>query len=355
MLFSNMGYAVKIFLWILICVLITVAIGAAIVLPVWDAISAVTDVSTHINALQDCIKSVWDGSNSLRGAFTQGVLEVQNICADLGSNAGIATGLACIGVFLYAFYCFLFGLSYYALADIINNIMASNLKFGFASNLALNFKKCVKYSLCRLVIALPIDLIFFTIMVCIIFGLSRFIGLFVLPIALVVGVVICSLRATLFAGWLPRLLFHPEERVFTAFTRSLTYVKSNLSGLFKSYAITFAFVYLFSTTFAIPTGGLMSIVLPSLYYFILRAIELIGYYKTKGYSFYTDATTVINTVEFGYRAEQQDKDVENFDDTAQESASIVATDDDDISAESIEGESVEADTIDNNQDRNLDE
>ncbi len=99
----------------------------------------------------------------------------------------------------------------------------------------------------------------------------------------------------------------------------------------------------------------MSIVLPSLYYFILRAIELIGYYKTKGYSFYTDATTVINTVEFGYRAEQQDRDVENFDDTAQESASIVATDDDDISAESIEGESVEADTIDNNQDRNLDE
>ncbi len=368
MLFSNMGYAVKIFLWILICLLITVAIGAAIVLPVWDAISAVTDVSTHINALEECIKSVWDGTNSMRAAFTQGMSEVQHIFADLGSNAGIATGLAFIGVFLYAFYCFLFGLSYYALADIINNIMASNLKFGFASNLALNFKKCVKYSLCRLVIALPIDLIFFMIMACIIFGLFRFIGLFVLPIALVVGVVICSLRATLFAGWLPRLLFHPEERVFTAFTRSLTYVKSNVSGLFKSYAITFSFVYLFSTTFAIPTGGLMSIVLPSLYYFILRAIELIGYYKTKGYSFYTDATTVINTVEFGYRAEQQDKDGENFDESI-ENAVEVENNDGDTAQESVaDVESVYTDTdeesatqgIDevspaNNQDGNLDE
>ena len=351
MLFSNMGYAVKIFLWILICLLITVAIGVAIVLPVWDAISAVTDVSTHINALQDCLKSVWDGTNSMRGAFTQGMTEVQNIFADLGSRASIATGLVFIGVFLYAFYCFLFGLSYYALADIINNIMASNLKFGFASNLALNCKKCVKYSLCRLAIALPIDLIFFTIMACIVFGLFRFIGFFVFPIALVVGVVICSLRATLFAGWLPRLLFHPEERVFTAFTRSLTYVKSNVSGLFKSYAVMFSMVYLFSTTFAIPTGGLMSLVLPSLYYFVLRAIELIGYYKTKGYSFYTDATTVINTVEFGYRAEQQDKDVENSDDTAQEVVSEDENDDADKSVECVvEVESIETGTTNDNQD-----
>lgn len=322
MLFSNMGYAVKIFLWILICVLITAAIGVAIVLPVWDAINATTDVATHISALEAAIKSVWDGSNSMRGAFSSGMTEVQNVLADLGSNAGITTGLAFIGVFLYAFYCFLFGLSYYALADIINNIMASNLKFGLASNMALNFKKCVKYSLCRLVITLPIDLVFFMIIASIVFGLFRFIGFFVLPISLVVAIVICSLRATLFAGWLPRLLFHPEERVFTAFTRSLTYVKSNVSGLFKSYAVTFTIVYLFSTTFAIPTGGLMSILLPSLYYFILRAIELIGYYKTKGFSFYTDATTVINTVEFGYRAEQQDKDLDGtevlFDDIESE-------------------------------------
>lgn len=307
MLFSNMGYAVKILLWILICLLITLALGAAIILPIWNVLAASTDIAVHVDSLKACLQSVWNGSSTMRSALTQGLVEVQYLLADLGSDAGLATGLAFAGVFLYAFYCFLFGLSYYAIADIINNIMASNLRFGFASNLALNFKKCVRYSLCRLVVALPIDLIFFTIMSSILFGLFKYIGFFVLPIMLVVGVVICSLRATLFAGWLPRLLFHPEERTFTAFTRSLTYVKSNVSGLFKSYAITFTIVYLFSTTFAIPTGGLMSIVLPSLYYFVLRAIELIGYYKTKGFSFYTDATTVINTVEFGYREEQQDK------------------------------------------------
>ena len=129
-----------------------------------------------------------------------------------------------------------------------------------------------------------------------------------MPILLVIGICICSLRATLLAGWLPRMIFHPEESVYTNFTRSLTYVKSNVGGLFKSYAVTFTIVYLCTTTLAIPTGGLMTLILPSMYYFMLRAIELIGYYKTKGLSFYTDATTVINTVEYGFRAEQQSDD-----------------------------------------------
>ena len=307
MLFSNMGYALKIFLWILICLALTLALGAAIILPIWNVVACESDISVHVDSLKACLSTVWDGSSTIRGSLSCAFLEVQNILNHLGQNAGVATGLAFAGVFLYAFYCFLFGLSYYALADIINNIMASNLKFGFASNLALNFKKCVRYSLSRLAITLPIDLIIFTIITSIAFGLFRFISFFIVPILFVLGVVFFSLRATLFAGWLPRLLFHPEEKEFTAFARSLTYVKSNVGGLFKSYAVTFTIVYLFATTFSIPTGGLMSVILPSLYYFILRAIELIGYYKTKGFSFYTDATSVVNTVEFGYRTEQQDK------------------------------------------------
>lgn len=86
----------------------------------------------------------------------------------------------------------------------------------------------------------------------------------------------------------------------------------------QSYVVTFTIVYLLATAFAIPTGGLMSLILPSLYYFILRAIELIGYYKTKGLSFYTDATTVINTVEFGYRSEQQLQSVEEYNQESEE-------------------------------------
>lgn len=313
MLFSNLGYAFKILIWIVICMLLTIAIGCAIILPIWDIIASSTDISVHMQGLREILKSVWDGSNSIRGALSQGIIECKGAFSAIGSNVGVAVGLSFAGVFLYAFYCFMFGWSYYVISDIINNLMASNLKFGFASNMALNFKKCVKYSFSRLLVTLPIDLVIFTMLASILFGLFEHIGFFVLPIMLVLGVTCLSLRATLLAGWLPRVLFHPEERMFTAFSRSLTYVKTNAWGLIKSYAITFSMVYLLITVFVVPTGGLISIFMPAIYYFILRAIELIGYYKTKGYNFYTDGTNVVKTVEYGFRDEQQRKSDDNVD------------------------------------------
>ena len=56
---------------------------------------------------------------------------------------------------------------------------------------------------------------------------------------------------------------------------------------------------------SVPTFGLVIVVIPSLDYFLFRTIELVGYYKMTGMSFYTDAANVVDTVEFGYRAENQ--------------------------------------------------
>lgn len=310
-----MGHAAKIFLWIVISLVLSLAIGVAIILPIWNVLASSTDVSVYVNAIKDTLSTVWDGSNTVRSALAEMLHQVIDILGILAQNPGVTVGLVFACIFIYAFYCFVFGLSYYTNADIINNLMASNMRYGFASNMALNFKKCCRYSGARLTITLPIDLLFGAIMMSILFGTFDKIGFFVVPILLVVGITICSLRATLLAGWLPRMIFHPEESVYTSFTRSLTYVKSNIGGLFKSYAVTFSIVYVIATTLAVPTGGLMSLILPSMYYFMLRAIELIGYYKTKGFSFYTDATTVINTVEYGFRAEQQ---TEKFDFEGQE-------------------------------------
>ncbi|MGN0744792.1 MAG: hypothetical protein ACI4MZ_05945 [Christensenellales bacterium] len=312
-LFSNLGYTLKILVWILISLLLALALGAAIILPIWDVLASTCDLSVHVEAVKDGLVMVWDGSLSMRTALREIIVEFRQLFAETLANPGVATGLAFAVLFVYAFYCFVFGLSYYNISDIINKLMASNYRIGFASNLALNFRKACKYSAARLSMTLPIDAVFFVIMASILFGLFDYVGFFVIPILLVTGVVICTLRAVLFSGWLPRMLFHPEEKVYTSFTRSLTYVKSNIGGLFKSFVVTFSIVYLFATAFAIPTGGLISLILPSLYYFMLRAIELIGYYKTKGLSFYTDGTTVINTVEYGYRSEQQLQSAQEYD------------------------------------------
>ncbi len=307
-LFSNIGYVFKLIVWILISALISAGIGAAIIIPVWKTIAATTNVMPYVDAIGQSLTSVWKGGINLRVAAEDIVPNAIAGLKAMSANAGAVTGLAFEIAFVYALYCFLRGLCFYSLADIVNQIMASNMRQGFASSMAANFKKNVTFSLCRLSIGLPIDIAYALIMVAAALGLFTKIGLIAVPILLIFSVVFFSLRAVLFGGWLPRALYHPEERIYTAFTRSLVYVKHNFTDLFKAYAIIFSLMYILNYLCAAPTGGIVLIVLIPTHYFLLRAVELIGYYKAKGMSFYLDGSTVVNTVDYGFRPDNQRED-----------------------------------------------
>lgn len=311
-LFSRFGYVFKILVWLIISLAITAAVGCAILIPLGNVIERTTDACIYFEDVAKVITDTVSGSQTVRGAVTAIIPLILSVLGAISENVGAAVGLAFALIFLYSLYCFVFGISFYGVADIINKSMESNMKFGLSSSMAMNFKTCCKFSLAKLSISLPIDLLIATIMFAILFGLFKYIGLFAMAMLILVIIVACSLRACLFAGWLPRMLHHPEETVYTSLLRSFTFVKYNFSGLFKAYAITFTLVYLLLALLALPTGGLAFIVLPPVYYFMLRTIELVGYCKTQGYSFYTDATTVINTVEFGYRSANQQDEQEIF-------------------------------------------
>lgn len=301
-LFSHVGYVFKIMLWIIISLIITAAVGVAILIPLWKVFVATTGVLPLVEGLRDTAVSVWSGRVNFRVAIFSLVPQIIDLLRAMTANPGAFTGLIFTLILLYVIYSFVMGLSYYTIGDIIDKLMASNLRFGFASNMALNFKRCCKYSFARLLVSLPIDLGCFTIGLFLAYGLFTVINIFTLPIMLIISVLFCSLRSLLFSGWLPRTLHHPEERVFTSFSRAFTFVKSNLGGLFKAYFVTFSCVYLLASVLTVPTGGLILLVLPSIYYFLLRAVELVGYYKTKGKSFYVDGSTVVNTVDYGVPA-----------------------------------------------------
>ena len=310
-LFSNAGTTLKLLVWILISLLLTVAVGCAIIIPLASVIGETTEASYWFSELVAKCNGFLDGSISLRGLLHEGSDCLENVFVSMTANTGATVGLVFGGLFVYAFYCFVFGLSYVPMGYIINNLMTSNLRYGFANSMLLNLKNAARYSLARLSISLPIDIICVVIMCCVIFGLFPLIYVFVLPIAVLLGVLFCTLRAMLFAGWLPRTLYHPEERVYVNLLRSLIYVKSNFGGYFKAYIITFFCAYIIGATCSLPTGGIMLILLPSIYFFLLRTVELVGYFKIKGYSFYVDANNVVNTVEYGYRKDMQ----QNFEDS----------------------------------------
>ncbi len=310
-LFSNTGYIVQIVVWLMICLLLVAAVGAIVFVPTYNALALDAEVVSAFNGLKDTINNFLDNGTGIKSLVDDFLIGFKNLMAAVAQNSGVLAGL-CIGlIFIYVFYVFVSGLAYYPIADIINKIMSSNLKIGLASNLAMCFKNALRYSGARLLVVLPVDALIFGLLFGIGYGLYAAMRIFALPFMLLLSLFIISLRACLLSGWLPRMLFHPEERVFTAFSRSFTFVKSNFRGFFKAYFITFACSYLFSAGFGVVTFGLMTILVPATYYFLLRTVELVGYYKTKGYSFYTDPTTVVETIEYGYRQNNIEDEYDN--------------------------------------------
>ncbi len=330
-LFSNIGYVFKLMAWLIISLLIAAGIGAGILIPIWRVLASTTDVSTHISAIKESFSLVWQGGMNMRVAANDIVPHVILGFKAANQNPGALAGLIFAGIFAYAVFCFLRGLSFYSLSDIINKLMASNMRFGFASNMALNLRKNAIFSLARLSISLPIDVAYALISISVTLVFYQHIGLFAVPLLLIFSVVFFSLRAILFSGWLPRMLYHPEEMAYAAFFRSLVYVKHNFTDLFKAYAIIFTLVYLIVYICTMPTGGLTIIVIVPMHYFLLRSVELISYFKAKGMSFYTDGSTVVNTVDYGFRPDNQEMPEEKHFEAVREDAKAQEGDDADAS------------------------
>lgn len=305
LLFANMGYVLKLLVWVLICMLIVAAIGAAILLPTFDALAERASVSAaYVNVLEEFDAFV-NGEVSILG-FADGLsTDLKDLLVAVAANGGLCAALVISLIFLYTLYAFLVYMSYYPTAYIVNQLMSSNMRLGLASSFAMNFRNSVRFAACRVSVAVPIDLIITIVLACLCYGLWVGIRMFALPIILVLGILLFSARATLLAGWLPRKLFCPDESNYTALVRSLRSVKINYKGLSKAFVILFFSTYAIVAGFSVVTFGLAALVVPSINYFLLRVIELVGYYKTNGMSFYSDAITVVDTVEFGYRRENQ--------------------------------------------------
>lgn len=303
--FSHMGYIFKIFLWWIISLLVTVAVGAAIFVPLYYISDATTQANVYLVQFVEILRATFIGDVSMRKAAQCSLPIIISLVKALGDNVAVATGVVFGGIFVYMVYSFMIGISQYSISHIINNIMNSNLRLGFASSLILHLRKSTMYSLARVFVCLPIDLLIAAVFLALLLGVSSLIGFFVLPIILLFLIASVSLRATALAGWLPRMLYHPDEKVYTSLTRSFTYVKHNFKGLVKAFVLIYTIIFMLLIAFALPTGGLITVILPSIYYFVLRAVELVGHYKTHGNSFYTDGNTVINTVEYGYRKANQ--------------------------------------------------
>ena len=310
-LVSNFGLVFKLFIYILVITLIVAAIAVGIISPILKMFLSEENVGKLIQDISADTNNFLKGNAGLYDTFYALRDDLQDFARYIFSLDWFVAGIIAVGIFVYLLYLFLFTLSSVPIADVINNSMASNLKYGFLSNFALNFRRSVKYSILKVLIFFPIDIIIFGVLFGLTYGfwkLFRSIAVLQflsLAIVLAFGVIFASLRQTLFSGWIPRLIFHPEEGVFTAFKKSLPVVKKNAKVLIMTYCSIYFVLYLLVTVVGLFTFGLMSIIAPSISYVIVRIVELVSYYKSNKLKFYTDSVTVVDTTEYGMREEEQ--------------------------------------------------
>ena len=310
LLFSHPQYILKIFVYLVICVCIVAGISCAVVIPVYKHAMTYADVESVFAPVWNTISRYMEGNAGLRAVFNQFMTFIVKYFEMVYTHPLGVFASILIPIGIYFLYSFLTGLVHYPVAYIVNNIMSSDMKMPLASSMLMNIKVSAKFSAAKMLILFPIDLCAIIVLGVIGIFLNKVIGLFIFPILIVLFVVYTSARSLLVSAWLPRMLYHPEERVFVAFKKSFPMLKRNRRSVMQAFLLLAAISFCIATALALPTYGLIYLALPSVYYFVLRAIELIGYYKVKGYKFYTDSSTVIDTTEYGYRPENEENAAE---------------------------------------------
>lgn len=309
-LFSNTGTILKIFSWYLISLVITVAIGIGIGFPlknyVYNQVHVEKD-ATIVKQITDIGKKFVEGESNVKKIARENIGNVKKIAKDISKSPKATTAIIFSVLFIYMIYTFLTGMSFFPISEMSDKLMSSNLKSGFYGTLISNFGRSVKYSAAKMLISLPLDFLIFLVMGSLFAGLYKGIKLFAFPLISILWLIVATVRGLLFAGWLPRWIHHPDEPVFIAFARGLNYANRNYKHLFRAYLTAFVIIYLISTGAGLASFGVATLILPGLYYFLFRLIDLVGYYKQKGMSFYTDANHVVNTVDYGYRMQKVDR------------------------------------------------
>lgn len=196
-------------------------------------------------------------------------------------------------VILYLLYVVFFSWGQYCVSDVINHHMSSNSKFGFSSNLIVNFKKAMRYSLMytaitigfMIVVALLYLLSFATL-----FKVAPMVGLFS---AVAIFVVAMAVRRALLFGWIPAMV-SDGLGVIDGLKKAMSLLKQRFSyafGLYLIYYVAWLGLTVAISLFTFFVGTLFAI---SVSLALAQACDLVIYYRTVGKRYYIDVLNVVD-------------------------------------------------------------
>ena len=217
-----------------------------------------------------------------------------DLAADIIQKNSLQINLSIVWlIVLYLLFVVFFSWGQYCVSDVINHHMSSNSKFGFSSNLIVNFKKAMRYSLLytaitigfMMVVALLYWLSFATLFkVAPITGLASAVAIFVLAMAV---------RRSLLFGWVPAMVADGLG-VIDGLKKGMSLLKQRFSyafGLYLIYYLAWLGLTVAISVFTVFVGTLFAI---SVSLALAQACDLVIYYRTVGKRYYIDVLNVVD-------------------------------------------------------------
>lgn len=293
---SKFSLVYKRLLFTVIIGLILAAISVGVLYPVLSPVITRINDAHIIKAIGAAAKSLFSGNLDAQSASFLALNESYNKLIEIFStdSAAIWSAVAIIFVMILIFK-FFDNVSIFTTSDITNNFMNSASNYGFTSNMIVNLRLSAKYSLLMTLF----DFVTYAVNFCIIwlvgYVLSRISVFLMIPLALVVIIVLFSIKNLIFAYWLPSMIVD-KKSVITALKDGvrLAITKKHILANLGAYCAFWFLAISTSIIFGIVTFGLALLVIAAYSVIFSRAYNLVSYYNIDNLKYYIDKNTVIN-------------------------------------------------------------
>ncbi len=246
------------------------------------------------DAIRTYVREALKGEPELQAQAYEVLSSKFDAATEIVKNNSLQINLSILWlVLLYLLYVVFFSWGQYCVSDVINHHMSSNSKFGFSSNLIVNFKKAMRYALLYTAITIG-----FMIVVALLYWLS-FATLFkVIPIvglasAVAIFVFAMAARRALLFGWVPAMVADGLD-VVDGLKKGMSLLKQRFSyalGLYIVFYIAWFALTIAVTLFTLGVGTLFAI---SISLALAQACDLVIYYRTVGKRYYIDVLNVVD-------------------------------------------------------------
>ncbi|MDE6967974.1 MAG: hypothetical protein K2P12_04870 [Clostridia bacterium] len=292
---SRFSLFYKFLLYLAIVLLIFSAISISSMYFIMKPIIAGVHNMQFFDHLSEAFKSMFLGDLELQqNAFAVLGSDFSKIGEVFATNKNNVIGAVCALIAFMFIGKFIISIGHYPLADVVNNFMNSNSKYGFTANLIAHLKKAVAYSFVDTLIYIPYMLLLGALVYLIIWGVGMFSLLFALSLSVLTVMVLLALKSSVFAMWLPTYI-NEDLGVFKSLQKAILTNKDLIVknwGLFT--AVNFL-SYLVTVLFGLVTFGLGFIMCISLLSIFYLTIRLVIYYRRNERKYYIDAETVIDS------------------------------------------------------------